>query len=237
MQDFQTKLLDPTGKPYSPTDYTAVRDRLLANTRGALAQRFPVENERFKLEAVDLTYDDYVPSLKDEKQAILQNGSVTAKLRGKWRLTNKETGEVKTSKPRIMMNVPWMTERGTFIRNGSEKTINYMFRLAPGVYSRKKENGMFEAHVNPKQGTGGQFKIELDPKTGIFRVRQGTRGYKLYTLLKRAGVTDDQIKKSWGAQILDVNRRATDIQQPTQVYSGGVRKVAADKTEDYDALL
>lgn len=236
-QDFQTRLLDPVSKPYSPTDYASVRQRILDNTAKALGQRFPLENDRFKLEAVDLGYDDVTPTLKDEKNAILQNGSVTAKLRGKWRLTNKETGEVQTSKPRIMMNVPWMTERGTFIRNGSEKTINYMFRLTPGVYSRKKDNGMFEAHVNPKQGTGGQFKIELDPKTGIFRVKQGTRGYKLYTLLKRAGVTDDQIKKSWGAQMLDINRRATDIQQPTQTYSGGIPKVAADKTADYDALL
>lgn len=237
MQDFQTRLLDPVGKPYSPTDYASVRQRILDNTRSAMTQRFPIENESYKLEAFDLDYDPYVPTLKDEKKAILANGSVTAKLRGKWRLINKETGETQESKPRVMMNVPWMTERGTFIRNGSEKSINYMFRLSPGVYSRKKDNGMFEAHVNPKQGTGGQFKIELDPKSGVFRVKQGTRGYKLYTLLKRAGVTDDQMKKSWGPQMLDVNRRATDILHPTQTYTGGIPKVAADKSADYDALL
>lgn len=237
MQDFQTRLLDPVGKPYSPTDYASVRQRILDNTRNAMTQRFPLENDRYKLEAVDLEYDPKIPTLKDEKQAILQNGSVTAKLRGKWRLTDKESGAVQISKPRVLMNVPWMTERGTFIRNGSEKTINYMFRLTPGIYSRKKDNGMFEAHVNPKQGTGGQFKIELDPKSGIFRVKQGTRGYKLYTLLKRSGVTDDQIKKSWGADMLEINRRASDIQQPTQTYQGGIPKVAADKAADYDALL
>jgi len=241
MQDFQTRLLDPVvgakSKPYSPTDYAQVRQRILDNTKSAFRQRFPLENERFVLDVDGVDYDEYKPRLRDEKQAVLQNGSVTAKLRGRWKLTNKETGETTTSNPRVLMNVPWMTERGTFIRNGSEQSINYMFRLTPGVYTRKKENGFFEAHVNPKQGTGGQFKIELDPKTGIFRLKQGTRGYKLYTILKRQGMTDDQIKQQWGAELLDVNRRASDIQQPTQRFTGGIPKTAQDKSAQYDELI
>lgn len=243
MQQFQTHLLDSVvaGEkkldPYSPTDYKSVRERLLANTRQAFSQRFPVENEQYKLEAVDVDYDEQKPTIADQHAAIKKNGSVTRKLRGRWKLTNKESGAETFSKPRVLMNVPYMTERGTFIRNGSEQSINYMFRLVPGIYSRKKDNGMFEAHVNPKQGTGGQFKIELDPKSGIFRIRQGTRGYKLYTVLKRAGVTDDQIKKSWGDELLDMNRRASDLQHPTQKFNGGVSKTALDKTADYDDLL
>lgn len=238
MQDFQTRLLDPVGsEPYDPTDYAKVRSRILDNTKNAFSQRFPVENERYALELTDLSYDPYEPTLADEKEAVLNNGNVTAKLRGRWKLTNKETGEVQHSRPRILMNVPWMTERGTFIRNGSEKSINYMFRLVPGVYARKKDNGIYEAHVNPKQGTGAQFKIELDPESGVFRVRQGTRTYKLYTLLKRAGVTDDQIKKSWGPELLAVNHRASDILKPSQNFQGNIPKVAVDKTADYDDLL
>ncbi len=60
-QDFQTRLLDPGSKPYGITDYASVRQRLLDNTRKAMTQRFPVENDRFKLEAVDLAYDDVTP--------------------------------------------------------------------------------------------------------------------------------------------------------------------------------
>jgi len=235
---FQTRLLDPVkSEPYDPTDYRAVRERLFNNTKAALLQRFPVENERYVLSVDELTYDDKEPTLRDEKNATLKNANITKKLRGRWVLTNKETGEVKKSQPRILMNVPYMTRRGTFIRNGSEKAINYMFRLTPGVYSRKKDNGLVEAHVNPKQGTGGQFKIELDPKTGIMRVRKGTRGYKLYPLLKRAGVTDDQIKKSWGKELLDVNRQASDVPNPVHRFQGGVSKVAADYASHYDELL
>ena len=235
---FQTRLLDPVqSKPYDPTDYAEVRQRLLDNTRNAFTQRFPLENESYALTVDGLEYDKREPTLKDEKKAILQNASVTKKLRGRWVLTNKETGEIKRSNPRVLMNVPYMTRRGTFIRNGSEQAINYMFRLIPGVYARKKDNGMYEAHVNPKQGTGGQFKIEMDPKTGLFKVRKGTRGYKLYPMLKRAGVTDDQIKRMWGPDILDVNRENSDVPNPNQKFTGGVSKVAADKQTEYDELL
>ena len=238
MSDFQTRLLDPVKtEPYDPTDYAAVRKRIFDNTKNAFAQRFPLENERYVLDVEGLEYSDYEPTLKDEKRAILKNGSVTKKLRGRFKLVNKETGEVKHSNPRIMMNVPYMTRRGTFIRNGGEKSINYMFRLVPGVYSRKKDNGMYEAHVNPKQGTGGQFKIEMDPKTGIFRVRKGTRGYKLYPLLKRSGVTDAQIKDMWGSEILDVNRQASDVQRTQKKFVGGVPKTASDTSAQYDELL
>ena len=238
MADFQTRLLDPVKSvPYDPTDYKSVRQRLFDNTKAAFSQRFPVENERFALDVDTLEYGGKEPTLKDEKNAILKNTSVTRKLRGRFKLTNKETGAVKYSNPRVMMNVPHMTRRGTFIRNGSEQAINYMFRLSPGVYARKKDNGMFEAHVNPKQGTGGQFKIEMDPKSGIFRLRKGTRGYKLYPLLKRAGVTDDQIKKTWGPDILGANRQSSDVPNPQRKYTGGVMKEAADASASYDELL
>jgi DNA-directed RNA polymerase beta subunit len=237
-QVFQTRLLDPVqSQPYDPTDYTSVNQRLLDNTKNAFGQRFPIENESYALSVEGLEYDGYQPTLKDEKKAILRNASVTKKLKGRWVLTNKETGEIKRSNPRILMNVPYMTRRGTFIRNGSEQSINYMFRLTPGVYSRKKDNGMYEAHVNPKQGTGGQFKIELEPKSGIFRVRKGTRGYKLYPMLKRAGMTDDQMKRMWGADLLDVNRQASDLPNPNKKYVGGVSKQASDRGSEYDEIL
>jgi DNA-directed RNA polymerase beta subunit len=235
---FQTRLLDPIQtQPYDPTNYTEVRQRLLDNTKNAFGQRFPVENESYTLSVDGLEYDKHKPTLKDEKKAILGNASVTSKLKGHWVLTNKETGETKRSKSRILMNVPYMTRRGTFIRNGSEQSINYMFRLTPGVYTRKKDNGIYEAHVNPKQGTGGQFKIEMDPKSGIFRIRKGTRGYKLYPMLKRSGVTDDQIKRTWGDDLLDVNRQASDIPNPDKKFVGGVSKQASERGAEYDELL
>jgi hypothetical protein len=56
-------------------------------------------------------------------------------------------------------------------------------------------------------------------------------------MLKRAGVTDDQMKRMWGADLLDVNRQASDIPNPNKKYVGGVSKQASDRGSEYDEIL
>ena len=210
-QQFQSRLLDPqVREPYSPLDYTTVRERMFDNTKRALVQRFPLDNERYRLELEDADYDgkrDF--SLAEQRKAILENRTLAVPLKGRWRLVDAVTGDtVDKTNRRVVMNVPYLTERGTFIRNGHEVGLNYMMRLQPGVYTRVRGNGLYEAHVNPEQGSGQQFKMELDPESGIFNIRRGYRKYHLYPLLKAAGVTDDELAASWGKDLLAVNRAA-----------------------------
>ena len=244
-QKFISKLLDPGKRAiYDPYDYSAVRNQLFDNVQNSITQRFPIENERYVLSVDDIDYGtsrDF--SLKDQKQAILENRSLDVPLKGRWMLTDKETGKpIARTQKVILMNVPYLTERGTFIRNGYETSMNYMFRLQPGVYTRLRNNGRFEAHINPAQGTGRQFKVELDPDTGLFNARVGTRQYKMYPLLKAAGVTDSEIRKAWGPELLATNRKASDIQDPNiliqaPIVPGAIKKEAQDKVDKYRDLL
>ena len=98
-----------------------------------------------------------------------------------------------------------MTERGTFVRNGSELALKHMFRLLPGVYTRIKDNGIIASHINPAQGTGRQMAIELEPSTGVMHVARGTRMYGLLPILKAAGVPEEVIRKTWGDELYSVN--------------------------------
>jgi DNA-directed RNA polymerase subunit beta len=54
-------------------------------------------------------------------------------LRAKVRLVSKITGEIKESEV-YLGELPWMTERGTFIINGTEKVIINQLIRSPGVY-------------------------------------------------------------------------------------------------------
>lgn len=198
-------------KVYRLDDYDTIRTLLFDNTKRAVQERFPLVNDRYTLAVEDVDYDDpdYV-DLSVQRQKILENGTDSRRLRGSWVLRDTATGnEVARTKRMTLMKVPRMTDRGTFIRNGKEYTLGSILRLEPGVYCRKTTDSM-EARFNIKQGTGHGFTMEMQPSTGVFRLKggKGGTGAPAYTVLKDMGVTDDQMKAAWGPQIFEANRKA-----------------------------
>ena len=117
-----------------------------------------------------------------------------------------------------------MTERGTFIVNGSEYSLSNQLRLRPGIYTRQQENGEIEAHVNVKSGRA--HKLFLDPATGIFRIKIGQARIPLVPLLKTMGVTDKQLRESWG-DLAAVNQQKSDPQALKKLYER-VRSTGTD---------
>ena len=166
---------------HDPHDYASVRDLILNNVKTSIQQRYPLENDRYRLELSDVDYDSNKPfTRKEQKKAILNGGSLTRKLMGNWRLVDKASNQViSKTKRQALMNVPYLTERGTYIRNGNEAILPIQMRLVSGVFARKKDNGELEAHVNVKPGSGRLFKINMDPKTGVFYLGVGAKNLKL----------------------------------------------------------
>jgi DNA-directed RNA polymerase beta subunit len=195
-------------------DYDTRRQQIFDYAKDAVQQRFPIANQRYTLEVADLKYDSDKPyTHKEQKEAILNNRSLTKKLQGKWVLKDNATNKVlEKSKLRTIVNVPYLTPRGTFIRNGSEQVLINQFRLVPSVFSRKADDGSIEAHVNVKQGTGTTFKISMDPKTAQFVILARNRKIKLYPVLQAMGVPDSLLEETWGKDILKRNREGTSTQ-------------------------
>ena len=187
-------------------DFQSLRQRILDQSLEAVRSRFPMENDQYILSLEDLGYESLEGFDKlAQKRAIQTDGSLSARLKGRWVMTNKTTGEVLRGNKRGIMDVPWLTERGTFIRSGSEVTLPIQMRLVPGVYARIGEDGTARAHINARQGTGNSASMTLDPANPVFRVSVGTRNYKLYPLLKHLGVDDRELKKAWGDEIWRAN--------------------------------
>lgn len=195
---------------YSPGDFTAIRKRIFEDSLNAVKNRFPIENSRYSLSLEDVDYEnprDF--SLKEQKAAVQNDQSLSWKMRGSWVLRDKATGNVvsKSSK-RTVMNVPYMTERGTFIRNGTETTLPLQMRLVPGVYTRMGEDNIAKAHINARPGTGNTVMMQLNPAKPVFRVSVGTRNYDLFPLLKHLGVTDEEMIAAWGKDLYNANKEA-----------------------------
>ena len=109
-------------KVFRMDDYPTIRKVLFDNVKNAISQRFPLYNDRYTLTIEDVDYDDPEEfDLQKQKQAILDGTSIARRLRGSWVLRDAKTDkEVSRTKRMTLMNVPYITDRGTFIRNGHE---------------------------------------------------------------------------------------------------------------------
>ena len=75
--------------------------------------------------------------------------------------------------------------------------------------------GELEAHVPVRNGRA--HKLFLDPATGIFRIKIGQARIPLVPLLKTMGVTDKQLRESWG-DLAAVNQQKSDPQALKKLY-------------------
>lgn len=193
---------------YSIDDYGKIRTLLFDNVKKAVADRFPLVNQRYSLTVEDLDYDDPEEiDVDEQKQIILQGKSSTRRLRGSWVLKDADGKELSRTRRMTLMRVPRMTERGSFIRNGKEYVFSNILRMEPGVYTKKK-NDEVSAQFNVKQGSGSGFGMELNPSSGVFRITRGTTNAPAYTVLKDMGVSDEQLQAAWGKELFEINRSA-----------------------------
>jgi DNA-directed RNA polymerase beta subunit len=192
-------------------DSDSMRTAIFGNVMGALQKKYPIENTRYRLELQNLRYPDMKPyTLEDQKKAIIRGHSLDKQLHGDWVLMDKASNKEVDRKGGVVAHVPYATHRGTFIYQGSEYTVANQMRLKPGVYTRVKDNGIIEAHINTKPGTGPSFRLYMEPDTGVFRLGVGQSTLKLYPILRAMGVQDREIEKHWGHDLLAKNIEAED---------------------------
>ena len=190
------------------TDVDQIRRSIMDRTIQATQSAFPINNVRHELSIAGLKYtgpDRY--SLSDQKKAILNGQTLSRRLVGKWQLKDVGTGKLLSeSAPRTVLNVPYLTDRGTFIRRGTEYTFASQFRLTPSVYTRTTDDGMVESQFNAVPGSGPSFRVFMDPKSSIFYMRYGTRKIPLFPVLSAAGYDMEALERRWGKAIFDVNK-------------------------------
>ena len=81
---------------------------------------------------------------------------------------NKETGEIREQAV-FMGDFPWMTERGTFIINGTERVVVTQLVRSPGAYvmaPKDPEKQVFIANLMPARGSW--LELEVDKKGKVF---------------------------------------------------------------------
>lgn len=167
-----------------------------------------LESPAYRLKVTDLHFNfpEHPPTYKDQNKALMEKRDISNPLRGTFEMIDKKTGKVIDTKTTTIAHIPWLTDRNTTIINGSEYVVSAQQRLKPGVYTRIKESGEAEAHVNVVPGTGVGGKVIFYPDRALFVYRVGTTEIKLYGLLRDMGVSDSEMEKAWGKEILLKNK-------------------------------
>jgi DNA-directed RNA polymerase beta subunit len=161
-----------------------------------------------KLELKDLKYVGQPKfSKQQQNEALLNDKPLTRRLRGTVRLINEEDNSVLDERKNFTLaHVPYLTERGTFINNGSEFSPVMQSRLLPGSYARKRDNGELEVHFNTRPGTGSAMRVSFDPTSAQYRLKVGSSDLHAYSVFKDLGVSDEELERRWGPDILETNR-------------------------------
>ncbi len=105
---------------------------------------------------------------------------------------NKETGEIREQAV-FMGDFPWMTERGTFIINGTERVVVTQLVRSPGAYvmaPKDPEKQVFIANLMPARGSW--LELEVDKKGKVFVRIDRKRKLPVTVLLRAMGYVEDQ---------------------------------------------
>jgi len=105
---------------------------------------------------------------------------------------NKETGEIREQAV-FMGDFPWMTERGTFIINGTERVVVTQLVRSPGAYvmaPKDAEKQVFIANLMPARGSW--LELEIDKKGKVFVRIDRKRKLPVTVLLRAMGYVEDE---------------------------------------------
>jgi DNA-directed RNA polymerase subunit beta len=206
-------------------DVSALRSNIFDRAHQSASTLEPLSNDLYSLHLHDVQYTGPERFSKtDQKRAILTGQSLNRRLTGTWTLLDNKTQQPVATRQGTIAHVPYLTDAGTFINRGVEYTLAHQMRLRPGVYTREKDNGELEAHVNTLPGKGRSHRYFLDPKTGVLNINIGQAKIPLLPLLKVLGASDQDIRKAWGNEIYSVNAQKGDAGTLEKLYQRLVYK-------------
>ena len=109
---------------------------------------------------------------------------------------NRETGEIREQSV-FMGDFPWMTDRGTFVINGTERVVVTQLVRSPGAYlmePKDVEKQVFVGNLMPARGSW--LELEIDKKGRVYVRIDRKRKLPVTVLLRAMGYsTDEEILK------------------------------------------
>ena len=160
------------------------------------AENFPISDSRenFVLEFVDYTID---PPKYNVDECIDRGLTFSVPLKAKLRLTcnDEDNEDFETIEQEVFLgNIPYMTEKGSFVINGAERVIVSQLHRSPGVFfaMSKHTNGtkLYSARIIPFKGSWIEFATDVNAVMYAYIDRK--KKFPVTTLLRAIGYGADK---------------------------------------------
>lgn len=195
-----------------------IRDAINEKLAEAITNKFPISGKKYVAEVSNVhTNEDnsgavYGASASEQKKVLLTKGNKTIGIYGDLTIKDIVSGKVVASlKKHRLMSVPYYTQRFTMMVDGNEYAVVSQMRTKSGVYTRKRGNDELESAFNLEKGAN--FKLIMDPDTGIFKVDILNCTFPVWALLQILGAKPEDGVRAVGEELYKKNYAAvTDAQ-------------------------
>jgi DNA-directed RNA polymerase subunit beta len=188
-------------------------------------ENFPIgdSRENFLLEFIDYTID---PPKYSVDECIDRGLTYSVPLKAKLRLScrDEDNEDFETIEQEVFLgNIPYMTDRGSFVINGAERVIVSQLHRSPGVFfaQSKHTNGtkLYSARIIPFKGSWIEFTTDVNNVMYAYIDRK--KKFPVTTLLRVIGFGTDR-------EILDLFNLSQEIEAtPEELKKALDRKLAA----------
>ncbi|MES2386846.1 MAG: DNA-directed RNA polymerase subunit beta [Bacteroidota bacterium] len=160
------------------------------------SENFPISDSRenFKLEFIDYMVD---PPKYSVDECIDRGLTYSVPLKAKLRLScsDNENEDFETIEQEVFLgNIPYMTQRGSFVINGAERVIVSQLHRSPGVFfaQSKHTNGtkLYSARIIPFKGSWIEFATDVNNVMYAYIDRK--KKFPVTTLLRAIGFGTDK---------------------------------------------
>jgi DNA-directed RNA polymerase subunit beta len=160
------------------------------------AENFPITDSRenFVLEFIDYSID---PPRYTVDECIDRGLTYAVPLKAKLRLScnDEDNDDFQTIEQEVFLgNIPYMTEKGSFVINGAERVIVSQLHRSPGVFfaMSKHTNGtkLYSARVIPFKGSWVEFATDVNNVMYAYIDRK--KKFPVTTLLRAIGYGTDK---------------------------------------------
>ncbi|MCS6833425.1 MAG: DNA-directed RNA polymerase subunit beta, partial [Flammeovirgaceae bacterium] len=160
------------------------------------AENFPITDSRenFVLEFIDYSID---PPRYTVEECIDRGLTYAVPLKAKLRLScnDEDNDDFQTIEQEVFLgNIPYMTDKGSFVINGAERVIVSQLHRSPGVFfaMSKHTNGtkLYSARVIPFKGSWIEFATDVNKVMYAYIDRK--KKFPVTTLLRAIGYGTDK---------------------------------------------
>jgi len=175
---------------------TSAENRTGEGLYKVFAENFPIADSRenFVLEFVDYVLE---PPKYTVDECIDRGLTYAVPLKAKLRLINNDADneDFETIEQEVFLgNIPYMTEKGSFVINGAERVIVSQLHRSPGVFfsMSKHTNGtkLYSARIIPFKGSWIEFSTDVNNVMYAYIDRK--KKFPVTTLLRAIGFGSDK---------------------------------------------